>query len=187
LPSGSTQETYEEVHEVTIENKWGRPGFEKEIGEIRNTRSLATATANLSLRTRQTIYAYMKRGGIFKRGTWDGCVMNAASGGNVSSVTAAADFFHEPVSNIAEFIQNWDLVSGTATAANRLLEQILLETGLTKESPIYKPPVEDSKVKIFRVRLFTSKETALVEELRKEIEEGAFDADLSELQELIGV
>lgn len=170
-----------------IENKWGRPGFEKQIEEIRHTRNLAGATSRLSLSTRQRIYAFIQRGGSFKRGTWNGCVMNAASGeGNVTSIQAAAAYFNEPIQVISNFIGQWDSTPGRTEDANRTLERILLECGLTSESPEYKPQTE-SKVKVFRVRLFTSAETAAVEELRAEIEAGAFDKDLAEFQELVGV
>jgi hypothetical protein len=173
-----------------IQNRWGRPGFEKEIGAIRHTRNLAQATGALSLGTRKLIYAFIKRGGVFKRGTWNGCVMNAASGTeNVSTVSAAAEFFHEPYEVISAFIGEWDSTPGGDRDANRQLERILLECGVTNESPVWTSEKEkdSERVKVYRVRLFTSAETAAVEELRAEIDAGAFDADLASFRELVGV
>jgi hypothetical protein len=170
-----------------IENRWGRPGFEKQMRELHHAGSLAGSVMALSLSTRQRIYAFIQRGGSFKRGTWNGCVMNAASGeANVTSISAAAHYFQEPYHTISDFIGQWDATPGDSVSANRTLEKILLEVGLTTESPEYKPQ-EENKVKVFRVRLFTSAETKAVEELRAEIEAGAFDADLAEFQELVGV
>lgn len=166
------------------ESRWGRPGFEKQITDLGYQRDLARATSALSLSTRQRIYAFMKRGGTFKRGSWNGCVMNAASGGSVSSIQAAASFFDEPLMVISDFIGQWDATHGTTLEANRKLEKILLDCGLTTESPVWQ---DQEKVKVYRVRLFTSAETKAVEELRAEIDAGAFDADLAKFQELVGV
>lgn len=166
------------------ESRWGRPGFEKQASEIRGMQSLAGAVGALSLSTRQRIFAFIQRGGTFKRGTWNGCVMNAASGdANVSSIRAAAQFFNEPEHVIGDFIGQWDSTYGDSQQANRLLEKVLLNCGLTGVSP----KQEDSRVKVYRVRIFTSAETKAVEELRAEIDAGAFDEDLAKFQELVGV
>lgn len=170
-----------------ISNRWGRPGFEQEIKSLKSHNDLRSATAALSMTTRQRIFAYIQKGGTFKRGTWNGCVMNAASDGNVSSLRMAAEHFGETVPVISNFIGAWDSTSYVEEArATIFLERILLECGLTTESP--KPePIEYEKVKVFRVRLFTSKETELVEELRAEIDAGAFDEDFAKFQELVSV
>jgi len=163
------------------ESVWGRPGFEKEIHEHQQVNTLQGSLGGLSLATRRKIYAYVQKGGLFKRGTWDGCVMNAASGGIVQSFSDAAVYFGESEHKIMAFVHAWDATRHSLTdlEATRKLESLLLEVGLTPVSPKF---VSDAKV--YRVRLFTSKETAMVEELRAEIEAGAFDADIEAMKEL---
>jgi len=161
------------------ESRWGKPGFEQPFS-IPN--DLRRTVSKFSIATRQKIYAYIQRGGIFNYASWDGCVMNAASGGQVRSHQAAAEYFGELEYDVTNFIIAWDrfaAISPSRETATRTLKTILERTGLVEASP-----KEVSTAKIYRVRIFTSKETKMVEELRAEIEAGAFDNIVEEMKEL---
>jgi hypothetical protein len=58
------------------------------------------------------------------------------------------------------------------------LKEVILHVGVTEVSPCI---VSDAKV--YMVRLFTSEETQMVEELRAEIDAGAWDECLSKMDE----
>lgn len=133
----------------------------------------------MSLSTRQKIYAVAVKS-KFKRGTWNGCVMNQVA--NVTHSQAAADYLHEPVGLISRFIAAWDQTSGHIVDdahATRILIEALMAAGLVE-----KTVAEPEKYRVWRVRVYTSVETEMVEALRAEIEDGAFDSILSEMEEL---
>jgi len=155
---------------------WGKPGF-----GVRNPTTLMSTVSLLELSTRQKIYAFIQRGNVFRRQTWDGCVMNQIVG--TKSITSTADKLSEPSWKISKFIHAWDRTATSLTdgEATKFLAKCLEQVGLTDVSPAYEA---DTKVTHYTVRVFTSEETRLVEQLRKEIEDGAFDEDLSQIQEL---
>lgn len=157
---------------------WGRPGF---ADSTKYKVGLPAALQTFKLETRVKIYALAVKS-KFKRGTWDGCVMNQVAG--VHSAENAAAYFGEPVENIIKFIHAWDETSGHIKSdeqATKILVNALLDAGLV---PTCNPMEDQPKDKVYRARIYTSEETRQVEELRAEIEAGAFDDLLAEMDSL---
>jgi len=160
------------------DSNWGKPGFAK---TLRPSDSLYTAVEGLKISTRQAFYAVATKK-AFRRGTWNGCAFNGAADGAVSSFRAAADYFGETEEAVRKFIRAWDQTAGVIRSdqqATVLLKEVILHVGVTEVSPCI---VSDAKV--YTVRLFTSEETQMVEELRAEIDAGAWDEILSKMDEL---
>lgn len=160
-------------------SQWGRPGF---ADSTQYKIGLPAALQEMKLETRVKIYALAVKS-KFRRGTWNGCVLNQVGG--VSSVHDAAQYFGESEHNIIKFIHAWDETSGHIKSdeqATKILINALLDAGLVE--PTEKVTVVYSKDKVYRARIYTSEETRQVEELRAEIEAGAFDDLLAEMDSL---
>lgn len=159
------------------DSAWGKPGFAQDGYTSRNT--LTGVLSDMKIGTRQAIYALAVKA-RFRRGTWDGCVMNQVADG-ARNTFAAADYFGESESTISRFIRIWDLTSQNIAddgEATHVLVRALQHVGFVPASPV----VKDTSA-IYRVRLHTSEETQQVEELRQEIENGAFDSLLDTAEE----
>lgn len=68
-----------------------------------------------------------------KRGTWDNCAFNAASGGVVNSYTSAAHFFDIDVEKVTRFIHIWDAREGTDEENSQFLRDAIQQVGLFTE------------------------------------------------------
>jgi len=157
-------------------DEWGRPGFPQVFVP---KSSLPGVIREMKLGTRQAIYAVAVKA-KFRRGTWNGCVMNQVADGS-NNVQMAANYFGEPSDLIARFIAKWDETSGHITSdvqATKVLIHALMAAGLV-DTPS-ETPVQH---KVWRVAVYTSDETLMVEELRNEIEDGAFDSLLERMEE----
>ena len=83
-------------------------------------------------RTRQALYAATNNG-LLRRRTWNGCALNRAAnefGQVVTSQAAAADLFHLPRHQVANFINVWDRMTGTNERCTALLRDAILAVGL---------------------------------------------------------
>jgi hypothetical protein len=143
---------------------WGRPLFTKQV-------------IKLNVKSRRLIYAALEKGVFFNRGTWDGCVFNNITG--LAGYERVADYLGDDVNAVTEFIRLWDSTSRglSRSEANGQLRKALEFVGLDERIK----PLSSVTV----VRVFTSEETKMVEELHQEIESGAFDELLKELDHAI--
>ena len=155
---------------------WSKDGF---VVQTKTKSALMQAVENLKLETRQKIYALASRGTVFQRGTWNGCVFNAITGGS-QGVWAVANLLDENPNAVTNFITKWDaLTLESGWMATRYLMKLIENVGVVKESP----PKDPSK--IVRKRIYTSEETLAVEAFRKEIDSGVFDDFLQEAESLV--
>lgn len=159
-------------------SEWGKPGFAESGLNLRPEHPLMRATRNLKIETRAKIYAVITRGEVMHKGTWNGCVFNKIT--NMSNASSVAALLDESVQNVERFISAWDGLGLSDVKATVYLSRLLEDVGIVKETP------KVSAEKVHRVRLYTSEETKAVEELRAEIDGGAFDELLSQVDELVG-
>ena len=74
--------------------------------------------------------------GLLTRGTWDGCVFNAAGsqvGADIQGYASAAGVFNVPSELVSEFISTWDNFPGNDVKANLTLLLSIREVGLFSE------------------------------------------------------
>jgi hypothetical protein len=145
---------------------------------LRPEHPLMRATRALSVDTRAKIYAVITRGEVMHKGTWDGCVFNKIT--NMNNARSVASLLGEDEQKVMNFITAWDGLPLNDIRATVFLSKLLEQVGIVKEAPVH----DDRK--IVKVRLHTSEETKAVEELRAEIDNGAFDELLSQVDELVG-
>lgn len=83
---------------------------------------------NLSPSARQAVVVAIEKFGTINKGTWNGCVFNAAGqveGETVTSSYKAAQVFGMEQSEVQDFILTWDSLSGTNEDSTELLRQAL--------------------------------------------------------------
>ncbi len=65
------------------------------------------AVRDLNPKTKKALYS-SAMGNVFQRSTWNGCALNQASGGQVKSYSAGAEYFGESEANMVKFVAAWD-------------------------------------------------------------------------------
>lgn len=162
-------------------DEWGKPGFAKNLP---SSHAMTDILGEMKLQTRQLLYGLALKK-TFKRGTWNGCVMNVAT--DQHSAMDAASRLGEDVRVIARFIRRWDrsIENLTEQQAQEWLITCLLSAGVVEGFERPTPIESDPSIKVHRVRLYTSEEDAAVEKFREEIESGALDSLLAEFDDLV--
>lgn len=164
--------------------KWGSDQFILTV-DFQSHGDLFDAIKSLNAKARQAFYGAAMRKGEIAQGTWDGCAFNA--GGQeigdsfVNSVAAAASSFGLTPYVVSRFIQAWDKFRSKdeKTPTQHLMEMIE-KIGLFEDNP-------SVKITTFTYRVYTSEETKAIEELRAEIDSGAFLDGMQEACDLLTV
>lgn len=83
----------------------------------------------LSPSAKQAVLGALSKFGTFRKGTWDGCVFNAAGkivcDENIDSTGAAAELFDMERAEVQAFIKKWDRMSGSDEESTRKFREVL--------------------------------------------------------------
>lgn len=113
--------------------KWGSHAFSKN--------DYATLANMLSPKAKQAVLAAISKVGTLRKGTWNGCVFNAAGqieGHNIRSSSLAAELFDMSTGAVSSFISRWDSMHENDIRATQRLKEALLNdnealTGKSKD------------------------------------------------------
>jgi len=164
--------------------KWGADEFLVSL-DFKSHGALFDAIKSLNSKAKQAFYgAALKRGYIAQK-TWNGCAFNAGGDfighDNVGSIQIAAEKFGLTTYVVGRFIEAWDNFQSPdeKTPTEHLMEMIE-KIGLFTDNP-------SVRITTYQYRVYTSQETQMIEELRREIESGEFLEGMQEAEDLLTV
>lgn len=100
---------------------WGSHAFKQE--------DYITLANILSPSAKQAVLGALSKFGTLRKGTWDGCVFNAAGkivcDENINSYQKAAAQFDMDPSEVRRFIEKWDRMSGSDEDSTRKFKEVL--------------------------------------------------------------
>lgn len=164
--------------------QWGADEFLLNL-DLKDHGPLFNAIKSLNAKARQAFYGAAMRKGHIAQGTWNGCAFNAGGDfvgvDNVTSYQSAAETFGLTPHVVEKFISAWDnFRSHDEKSPTEHLITMIEKVGLFEDNP-------SVKITTYTHRVFTSEETRMIEELRAEIELGAFLEGMDEACDLLTV